>query len=149
MVADAAMLLDIPWSTAATTPSPCVRRAGTAGLLNAAVRGEGRFQLGVMTTSPWDGAYATSRSRPSIRRPGPRPVGARRVGHGIEFALEPDDSTPPDFRTIWQASASASPQGEQLDLLEPLTKWLVLRGRQVTARALAARSVRSRNSSAQ
>ena len=61
------------------------------------------------------------------------------VGHGIEeFALEPDDSYAPSFRTIWQAGAAGIPaEGTQLDLLEPLTQWLVLRGRQVSARELS------------
>ena len=53
-VADAALLLDAisgpsPWSV-----GPPSWDGGA--LLNAAVRGEGRFQLGVMTTSPWDDA---------------------------------------------------------------------------------------------
>lgn len=60
------------------------------------------------------------------------------IGHGIEeFALEPDPSYGPAFRTIWQAGAAGIPaEGEQLELLEPLTRWLVARGRELTARQL-------------
>jgi amidase len=107
-------------------------------LLNAAVRGEGRFQLGVMTTSPWDDAYdiAIDPEASAALETAMRELDA--IGHGLEHtALEPDDSYGPNFRTIWQASAAGIPaEGDQLDLLEPLTKWLVLRGRAISAREL-------------
>jgi len=106
--------------------------------LNAAVRGEGRFQFGVMTSSPWDDGYdieiapeASAALALAVRE-------LDAIGHGIEeFALEPDPSYGPAFRTIWQAGAAGIPaEGEQLDLLEPLTRWLVARGRELTARQL-------------
>ena len=61
------------------------------------------------------------------------------LGHGIEeYALEPDDSYAPAFRTVWQSGASDIPaEGDDLDLLEPLTRWLVERGRTLGARELA------------
>jgi amidase len=61
------------------------------------------------------------------------------LGHGVEqTALEPDDSYAPAFRTIWQAGAASIPaEGEALALLEPLTQWLVARGRELSARELA------------
>lgn len=41
------------------------------------------------------------------------------------------------FRTIWQAGAATLPLGdEQLGLVEPLTRWLVERGRALGAREL-------------
>ena len=108
-------------------------------LLNAAVRGEGRFEIGVMTTSPWDSRYeielapeATAALELAINE-----LGA--IGHGLDaITLEPADSYPEAFRTIWQASAATIPaEGAQLELLEPLTRWLVERGRAVSGAELA------------
>jgi amidase len=137
-VADAAMLLDA--MIAGSDYRFSVRSPGWGGeaLLGPATRGEGRFQLGVMTTSPWDSAYditldvaATSALELAV-------VEFSTIGHGIEeVALEPDDSYAPAFRTIWQAGAADIPaEGDELELLEPLTRWLVERGRQLTAREL-------------
>src|SRR5690606_37787012 len=107
--------------------------------LSAAVRGEGRFQLGVMTTSAWDDAYdvvvapvalaaleAAVAERPS-RGPGtPQPARA------------PDGTLAPASRTLWQVGAARIPaEGDALSLLEPLTAWLVERGRSLSARQLA------------
>ena len=107
--------------------------------LGTAVRGEGRFQLGVMTTSAWDDAYDIAIA--------PEALDALRVavdafasmGHGMEeTALEPDPTYAPAFRTIWQAGAARLPaEGETLELLEPLTAWLVQRGRSLGARELS------------
>jgi amidase len=92
-----------------------------------------------MTTTPWDGAYdiriapeATAALDLAVRE-------LDAIGHGIEqVALEPDDSYAPAFRTIWQAGAASIPaEGEALALLEPLTQWLVARGRELSARELA------------
>jgi amidase len=137
-VADAAMLLDAMIAGSAYRFS--VRSPGwnDGPLLGAATRGEGRFQLGVMTTSPWDDAYEITVSA-EARAALDFAVGElSAAGHGIEeFALEPDDSYAPAFRTVWQAGASDLPaQGEQLELLEPLTRWLVESGRRLGAREL-------------
>lgn len=107
--------------------------------LGTAVRGEGRFQLGVMTTSAWDGAYDIHIS-PEAREALAVTVDAvSSLGHGVEeTALEPDDTYAPAFRTIWQAGAARIPaDGEALALLEPLTAWLVERGRSLSARELS------------
>jgi amidase len=107
--------------------------------LGTAVRGEGRFQLGVMTTSAWDDAYDIAVS-PEARAALDAAVEAfTALGHGMdETALTPDPTYAPAFRTLWQAGAASIPvEGEQLDLLEPLTSWLVRRGRELTARELA------------
>ena len=139
-VADAAMLLD-----AMIAGSPyrfSVRSPGWDGgpLLGAATRGEGRFQLGVMTTSPWDDAYEITVSPEAIAALDHAIRELTTIGHGIEqFALESDDSYASAFRTLWQAGAADIPaEGKDLDLLEPLTRWLVERGRALTARELAA-----------
>lgn len=138
-VADAAMLLD---AMIAGGDYPFTLRAPRwegGPLLGAAVRGEGRFQIGVMTTSPWDDAYdiriapeATAALDIAVRE-------LDALGHGIdETALQPDDTFSPAFRAIWQAVAAGIPaDGEALTLLEPLTQWLVARGREQSARQLS------------
>lgn len=106
--------------------------------LGTAVRGEGRFQLGVMTTSAWDDAYDVVVS-PEARAALDATVAVlAEIGHGIEeTALTPDPTYAPAFRTIWQAGAASIPaEGEALNLLEPLTAWLVGRGRALSARDL-------------
>ncbi len=138
-VADAAMLLDAMVGDGEYPFTLRAPRWEGGALLNAAVRGEGRFRLGVMTSSPWDGAYDIRIAPEASAALDVALAELDAVGHAIEhFALEPDDSYAPNFRTVWQAGAAAIPaEGEQLELLEPLTKWLVLRGREVTARDLA------------
>lgn len=141
-VADAALLLD---GLIAPTGYPAahryaVRAPGDDGpYLGAAIRGEGRFQLGVMTDSPWDDAYDIEVSE-EARSALDRAVAAfEALGHGIEaVAREPEPGYPDAFRTIWQAGAATIPvDGEEEALLEPLTRWLVERGRAVPARQLA------------
>ena len=137
-VADAAMLLD---AMVAGGRYPFTLRAPRwdgGALLTAAVRGEGRFQLGVMTTSPWDDAYDIEVGPEATAALALAVAELDAVGHGIEqLALEPDPSYAGNFRTIWQAGAAGIPaEGEQLELLEPLTRWLVLRGRELSAREL-------------
>ncbi|TBN56277.1 amidase [Glaciihabitans arcticus] len=137
-VADAAMLLDAMIDAG---PYPYTLRAPRwdgGELLNAATRGEGRFQLGVMTTSPWDDAYEVTVSPEARAALDLAITELDALGHGIEeYTLEPDPSYAPNFRTIWQAGAAGIPaEGEQLELLQPLTRWLVERGRELSARQL-------------
>jgi len=137
-VADAALLLDAialpnPWSVGPPTWDG-------GAFLNAAVRGEGRFQIGVMTSSPWDDSYEITVSPEATAALDLAMAELDAIGHGVErFALEKQDSYGPAFRTIWQAGAAGIPaEGEQLELLEPLTRWLVERGRALGARELVA-----------
>ncbi len=135
-VADAALLLDAMCGRSAWSVGPPTWDGGA--FLNAAVRGEGRFQIGVTTSSVWDDAYDIV--------VGPEAAAALdfargeldALGHGTEqFDLEGDPSYSPAFRTIWQAGAASIPaEGPDLELLEPLTRWLVERGRALGAREL-------------
>ncbi|TXN31368.1 amidase [Lacisediminihabitans profunda] len=139
-VADAAMMLDAMVAGGDYPFSLRAPRWDGGALLNAAVRGEGRFQLGVMTSSPWDDAYDV---RVSVEASDALAIAVAEldaIGHGIEeMRLEPDPSYAPNFRTIWQAGASGIPaEGAELDSLEPLTRWLVERGRAISARELIA-----------
>jgi amidase len=139
-VTDAAMLLDAmvgtssyPWAT-----QPPTWDGGA--YLNAAVRGEGRFNLGVMSGSPWDSMYEVTVAPAATAALDVALAELDAIGHGIEhFALEEQDVYATAFRTIWMAGAANIPaEGEELDLLEPLTRWLVEQGRTVSARDLGA-----------
>lgn len=134
-VADAALLLDAmagpsPWSVA--PPS-----WDGGAWLNAATRGEGRFQIAVMTDSPWDASHdiiVSPEARDALEL-AVRELDA--IGHGLgEIGLDTEPYGD-HFRVIWQASAAGIPvEGARLDLLEPLTRWLVERGRSLDARRL-------------
>ncbi|QEO13463.1 amidase [Agromyces intestinalis] len=141
-VADAALLLDgiIAPSGYPAEHAFAVRAPGSDGpYLGEALRGEGRFQVGVVTDSPWDDAYDIEIA-PEARDALAHAVAVLdRLGHGVEeLPASPEPGYPPAFRAIWQASAATIPvEGEQLDRLEPLTAWLVDRGRALGARDLA------------
>ncbi len=138
-VTDAAMLLDAMVDGGEYPFTLRAPRWEGGALLNAAVRGEGQYQLGVLTTSPWDGAYdiqiapeAHAALDLAIRE-------LDALGHGLEpLTLEPDEGYSPAFRTVWQAGAASIPaEGKARELLEPLTQWLVERGRELTAHQLS------------
>ncbi|WP_157157562.1 amidase [Diaminobutyricimonas sp. LJ205] len=135
-VADAAMLLD---AMVAAGPYPFTLRfpAPDGPLLAAAVRGEGRFQLGVMTTSPWDDSLDIHLDPAVLEAMALTAGELDELGHGLEsIALEPVDYAG-FFTTLWQASAASIPaDGAELDLLEPLSRWLVERGRSLPVRQL-------------
>lgn len=141
-VADAALLLDGLIAPVGYPPDHryAVRAPGDDGpYLGAAVRGEGRFQLGVMIDSPWDDAYDIDVSE-EARSALDRAIEVfESLGHGIEaMAPAPEPGYPDAFRTIWQAGAATIPvDGEDEALLEPLTRWLLARGRALPARQLA------------
>ena len=143
-VADAAMLLDAMVSPDGRPPRDHFDLRAPASpdgaWLGTAVRGEGRFQVGVLTASPWDDAYDVQVD--------PRLLGVLRdtadqldvLGHGVDDAILPASDYPRLFRTIWQAGAAGIPAETDDDfaLLEPITAWLVRRGRELGARELGA-----------
>lgn len=149
-VADAALMLDAliaaaPWPFATRAPIDPPLASGrehpNAGpLLGAAVRGEGRYQLGVMTSSPWD-TDTDIVIEPEARWALDEAVATfAGLGHGIdELALEPEPDYGAHFRTVWMASAASIPARtpDELALLEPLTAWLVGQGRALRAETLA------------
>ena len=141
-VADAALLLD---GLIAPTGYPAAHRfalraPGDDGpYLGAALRGEGRFQVGVVTDSPWDDAYEI-RIAPEARAALDTAIAVfDELGHGVEaLPAAPEPEYPAAFRTIWQAGAATIPvDGAAEAMLEPLTRWLLQRGRAVPARQLA------------
>lgn len=135
-VADAGLLLDALAGTSPFATGPATWDGGA--FLNAAVRGEGRYQLAVLTDSPWDDAYDIELSAPARAALDFAIAEFGAMGHGIdELNLEPADYAAP-FRQLWQASAAnLRAEGDQLDELGSFTRWLVESGRALSARELA------------
>jgi len=138
-VADAALLLDAMVDGGAYAWSTEAPAWDGGAYLNAAVRGEGRFQLGVTTDSPWSLAYdiVLEDAPRSALDLAIRELSA--IGHGVEeLSLQPEEGYHPAFTTIWQGGASAIPVPDAaLDRVEPLTAWLIRRGREVTGAEVA------------
>lgn len=140
-VADAALLLDgmvAPGAYPAEHPFAVRAPGGDGPFLGAAIRGEGRYQLAVVTDSPWDDFTDVSvghEARAALDRAIEL---ADRLGHGLEaLAPAPEPGYAEAFRAVWQAGAASIPvDGAAEALLEPLTRWLVERGRALPARAL-------------
>lgn len=138
-VADAALLFEgllgrhngrIPHPYAVAAPED-----DEGSYLGAAVRGEGRFEIGVLTASPWDSAYEIA-LEPEARTALDEGIAAlTALGHGLdEAALPPSEMYPEAFRMLWQCGAAGIPAyGEQLEQVEPLTRWLIGEGRRRTA----------------
>lgn len=113
--------------------------------LGYAIRGEGRFQIGVCIDSPW------STSHDVVVDPEIMAVFSDTVallsdlGHGIEeTSLEPTPGYGAAFTTVWQAGAAqirlgpgAHGDADADGGVEPLTAWLRRRGRELTAVQLA------------
>ncbi|MGN6125388.1 MAG: amidase [Humibacter sp.] len=107
--------------------------------LGHAVRGEGRYQLGAMTTSAWDDDYEITVDADALAALDFAIAEFAALGHGIEqTALKSDRTYAPAFTTLWKAGASRLPaEGKALELLEPLTRWLVEQGRATSAGQLS------------
>ncbi|CAN5196952.1 amidase [soil metagenome] len=143
-VADAAMLVD---ALIASGPAPFALRSPPSHdpLLASAVRGEGRFQLGVLWSSPWDQTHEI-RLDSGIRSAVELAIAEfQALGHGSDEVQWVPSGYAELFTTLWKAGASTLPvEGEELELLEPITAWLVRAGRALGAQevltALAAAS---------
>ena len=138
-VADAALLLDALVDGGAYEFATEAPRWDGGAYLNAAIRGEGRFQLGVTTSSPWETAYELELAPEARAALDLAQSELDGLGHGLEeFSLNPEAGYAGAFRTIWQAGAATIPvEDDQLDLVEPLTRWLIESGRGLGARELA------------
>lgn len=133
-VVDAAMLLDAMNAGEYPFTLRAPDRDGGA-FMSAAVRGEGRFQIGVMTSSPWDGAYEITIA-PEAKAALDLAVRLLdELGHGIQSVeLEPQDYYADAFKTVWKSGAASIPaQESDFDLVEPLTRWLIREGRALSA----------------
>ena len=139
-VTDAALLFDAMLGEGRLDYATRAPNWDGGAYLNAAVRGEGRFQLGVTTSSPWETAHelVVEPEAQDALRAAREHLDA--IGHGLEeFRLEPEEGYAAAFTTLWQGGAAGIRiEGEQLDQVEPLTRWLVETGRRLGARELAA-----------
>lgn len=138
-VSDAALLLDAMVGDGRVGTSTTAPTWDGGAYLNAAVRGEGRFQLAVTDWSPWADDYdielgAEARAALELAQ---RELDA--IGHGLDRVTPaPEPGYADAFRTVWQAGAATLPLDEgTLALVEPLTRWLVEQGRRLPARTLA------------
>lgn len=141
-VTDAGMVLDGMISPTGLPPAHqyALRapESSDGAFLGSAMRGEGRFQLAVMTSSPWDDAQQITID-PEVRGGLELAVDAlTQLGHGMESIVLEPSNYPELFTTIWKASAVGIPAHTpgELSLLEPLTRWLVKRGRELSAQQL-------------
>jgi amidase len=137
-VADAALLLDAFITAGSYDYATAAPTWDGGAFLNAAVRGEGRFQIGVTTNSPWETAYDLELAPEARAALDTAIAELDAAGHGVEeFALAPEEGYADAFRTIWQAGAADIPvESDNLALVEPLTRWLIERGRTIGAREL-------------
>ncbi|WP_418275114.1 amidase [Isoptericola jiangsuensis] len=98
-----------------------------------------RFRVGVTTWSAWDGYYDVEVSPEAHAALDAGVRALTGLGHEVEpHSWDPAPGYGDAFRTLWMAGASAVPVDDDatLDRLEPLTAWLIRRGRQVPAREL-------------
>ena len=139
-VADAGLLLDA-LASAPGSPSPWATAPpgyDDGPFLTAATRGEGRFQLGVTTDSPWASTYDIELDPDAQAALDAAVAAFASMGHGIEQVRMPEEPGYSEaFRAVWMGGAATLPlDGDRLDLVEPLTRWLVESGRALGAREL-------------
>jgi amidase len=137
-VADAGMLLDaLVRPTGLDEPQPyalVTPDVGDGPFTAAAVRGEGRFVVGLLDGSPWDDTVDV------VVDPAARAAVATAVqvlgelGHGVEDVAMPRVPYAAPFRVAWESSAARLPlvPGIDLSALTPLVAWLVERGQALT-----------------
>jgi len=99
-----------------------------------------RFRVGVTTWNAWEFYYdvTVEPEAHAALEAGTRALAG--LGHELEdHSWDPAPEFGDAFRSLWMAGASAVPIDDDavLDSLEPLTSWLIRRGRQVPARELA------------
>ncbi|MFD1721703.1 amidase [Amnibacterium endophyticum] len=145
-VADAAMLLDAlvapagrPVPAGYATEPPRVDEA----FLGTAVRGEGRFAIGVLDGSVWDDALDVRVDPDNAAAVARAAAALDELGHGLEPVRLPGEDYPDFFRVLWLAGAAPIPARTpaELALLEPYTREIVERGRAMPAERVVSAAV--------
>lgn len=149
-VSDAALLLDVqvggrPYSYATAAPGPG-SDAGRGSFLDAATVAPASARIGVTTVSPWDDTDDIRLDPEAARAVDIATALLADTGHGVD----PFDWRPRGyaemFTTIWRTSAARMNLSDaELELVEPITAWLVREGRGLSGaqvlEALAAATV--------
>jgi amidase len=131
-VADAAFLLD---ALCGLEPYPFATGAPDAAPFSPAVREDPpRLRVGVTTVSPWDDDLDIAVD-PEAQAAFEAAVAALTgLGHDVEDAAWQPQGYGPLFRVLWRASAARLPLSDaELELVEPITAWLVRQGRALDA----------------
>lgn len=137
-VADAGMLLDaLVRPTGLDEPEPyalVTPDVGEGPFTAAAVRGEGRFVVGLLDGSPWDDTVdvvVDPAARAAVDT-AVRVLGE--VGHGVEDVTMPRVPYSDAFRVAWESSAARLPSVPGIDpaRFTLLVSWLVGRGQRLT-----------------
>lgn len=143
-VSDAALLLDVQ---AGGRPYPYATSApGRRAFLEAATAAAASARVGVTTVSPWDDAEDIRLDPEASRAVDVATALLADAGHGVNrFEWRPRGYGEM-FTTIWRTSAARMHLTDaQLELVEPITAWLVREGRALTGTqvldALAAATV--------
>lgn len=141
--ADAALLLDGMIARRADgTPadrSALSAPSGERSYLDALETPLRRLRIGFNTWTPWSARYEISLDDDVAAVFEATKERLSRLGHELVPCTPPDAPDYFDaFRTVWQSGASTIPlEGEALEMLEPLTRWLVGVGRTKLAAELA------------
>ena len=137
-VGDAALLLD---ALVGTTPTFRATHPGRArgSFVGHATPQKDRLRVGVVTTSPWDDWVDISLDPEAHRALQQVAMLAGELGHQVDvFDWQPKAGYAQAFYTLWKASAvSLDIPQTSLDLLEPLTRFLVDEGERLQAKQLA------------
>lgn len=143
-VSDAALLLDVQ---AGGRPYPYATSApGLGAFLEAATAVPASARIGVTTVSPWDDAEDIQLDPEASRAVDVATALLADAGHGADrFEWRPRGYAEM-FTTIWRTSAARMRLTDaELELVEPITAWLVREGRALTGTqvldALAAATV--------
>ncbi|MFS2240750.1 amidase [Microbacterium sp. OR16] len=143
-VADAALLLDVQCGG---RPHRFATRAlASEPFVSAATASSTPARIGVTTVSPWDDADDIRLDPEAARAVEVAATLLSDAGHGVDgFEWHPRGYAEL-FTTLWRTSAARMTLTEQeLELVEPITAWLVREGRRLTGsevlQALAAASV--------
>lgn len=130
-VADAALLLDV--QVGGRAYSYATAAPGSGSFLNAATAESASARIGVTTVSPWDDAEGIRLDPEAARAVDVATALLTDAGHGVDpFGWNPLGYAEM-FTTIWRTSAARMNLSEaELELVEPITAWLVREGRRLT-----------------
>ncbi|MDO9589806.1 MAG: amidase, partial [Microcella sp.] len=119
-VGDAALMLDAlvaaaPWRHATRAPIDPPLASGaphphSGPLLGAALRGEGRYQIAVTTSTPWESSVELTLDAEARWALDEAIASFAALGHGIDaLTLDPEPDYARHFRSVWMAGASRIP----------------------------------------